>query len=65
MNITIIGGSGFICTRLFKRLMQAQEDFFIVDKKQSQTFPDKTVLCDVRNFDALKNTMPFALFYTS
>jgi len=42
-KICVIGGSGFIGTRLCKRLMQAQEDFFIVDKKQSQTFADRTV----------------------
>jgi len=64
-EICVIGGSGFIGTRLCKRLMEHQKDFFIIDKKQSQTFSDKTVLCDVRNFDALKNTTPFALLYTS
>ena len=56
-DICVIGGSGFIGTRLCKRLMQAQEDFFIVDKKQSQTFPEKTVLCDVRNLNDLKKTI--------
>jgi len=56
-DICVIGGSGFIGTRLCKRLMQAQEDFFIIDKKQSQTFPEKTVLCDVRNLNDLKKTI--------
>lgn len=56
-EICVIGGSGFIGTRLCKRLMQAQEDFFIVDKKQSQTFPEKTVLCDVRSLNDLKKTI--------
>jgi len=56
-EICVIGGSGFIGTRLCKRLMQAQEDFFIVDKKQSQTFSEKTVLCDVRNLNDLKKTI--------
>jgi len=56
-DLCVIGGSGFIGTRLCKRLMQAQEDFFIIDKKQSQTFPEKTVLCDVRNLNDLKKTI--------
>ena len=56
-DLCVIGGSGFIGTRLCKRLMQAQEDFFIVDKKQSQTFSEKTVLCDVRNLNDLKKTI--------
>ena len=53
----MIGGSGFIGTRLCNCLMKSQKDFYIVDKKQSQTFPDKTFLCDVRDIDRLKKAV--------
>ena len=56
-EICVIGGSGFIGTRLCKRLMEHQKDFFIIDKKQSHTFPDSTVLCDVRDIASLKESV--------
>lgn len=53
--ITIIGGSGFIGTRLCKRLQQGV-DFTIVDKVTSKTFGDKTAVADVRDYSGLLKT---------
>ncbi|WP_297337036.1 NAD-dependent epimerase/dehydratase family protein [Algoriphagus sp.] len=52
-KISVIGGSGFIGTRLCKRFTQSSIDFEIIDKVVSKTFPDKTALADVRNYAEL------------
>lgn len=49
----IIGGSGFIGTRLCKRLAKANTPFQIIDKVKSNTFPDPTDICDIRDKDKL------------
>ncbi len=49
MNITIIGGSGFVGTRLTKRLLQAGHQVKIADKRKSVSYPELWVRCDVRN----------------
>ena len=51
--ILIIGGSGFIGTRICKRLANDKVQFTIVDKVISRTFPERTVQCDIRNLDDL------------
>ncbi len=48
MSIIIIGGSGFIGTRLSIRLGESEQSFQIVDKVQSGFFPDKVLIADVR-----------------
>ena len=55
MNITLIGGSGFIGTSLSRRLAQrADLSFDIVDKVPSRAFPGHCVLADVRSMPALR-----------
>lgn len=49
----IIGGSGFIGTRLCKRLQKSNTPFEIVDKVKSNTFPDLTEICDIREKNKL------------
>lgn len=49
----VIGGSGFIGTRLCKRLEKADTPFRIVDKLKSNTFPEHTDICDIRDQDKL------------
>ena len=49
----IIGGSGFIGTRLCRRLSKKNSKFAIIDKQISNTFPDKSTKIDIRNFDQL------------
>lgn len=49
-KVTVIGGSGFIGTRLCKRLtLRKDVDFSIVDIEKSASFPNATVFADVRN----------------
>lgn len=58
MNICIIGGSGFIGTRLVKRLsINAQEKLSIVDKVSSRTYPNITKIGDVRSVVDLRNSI--------
>ena len=54
----IIGGSGFIGTRLGRLLTCARAEFKIVDKAVSGTFPARTVLADVRSVDSLRTAIP-------
>lgn len=49
MKITVIGGSGFVGTRLVKRLLAIGYNVKIADKRKSVAYPDLWVRCDVRN----------------
>lgn len=57
MTVSIIGGSGFIGSRLGLRLCNTPTPFYIVDKVSSQTFPDLTRLADVRSVEALRGAL--------
>lgn len=48
MKITIVGGSGFVGTRLTKRLLTAGHTVKIADKNDSKTYPELRVFADVR-----------------
>jgi nucleoside-diphosphate-sugar epimerase len=56
MNITIIGGSGFLGTRLTKRLIAVGHNVKIADKNDSKKYPYLHVLTDVRETDTLEKT---------
>lgn len=56
--VSIVGGSGFIGTRLSQRLSKAGLLFSIVDKALSRAFPSNVQLADVRNIDALRKAIP-------
>jgi GlcNAc-P-P-Und epimerase len=56
-KITVIGGSGFVGTNLCKKLSLKQQDFEIIDIKMSNQFPDKCKIGDVRDIDALRQTI--------
>jgi nucleoside-diphosphate-sugar epimerase len=56
-KINIIGGSGFIGTRLSNRFFNLGIDFKIIDKKVSQSYPDNTEISDVRNLENLLTTV--------
>lgn len=49
MKVTIIGGSGFVGTRLVKRLLDSGYSVQIADKRKSVVYPDLWVRCDIRN----------------
>jgi nucleoside-diphosphate-sugar epimerase len=53
MLINIVGGSGFIGTRLSSLLKLEGLAFKIVDKALSKEFPERTFIADVRSVEAL------------
>lgn len=55
--IKLIGGSGFIGTRLSERFHRNKIDFKIIDKAKSQSFPNQTILCDIRHIEKLKQCL--------
>ena len=60
--IAIIGGSGFIGSRLSLRLSKAEKSFQIIDKASSGFFPEKVLRADVRKPIPLAfSTHPVAL----
>jgi len=56
-KITVIGGSGFVGTNFCQRLADHQIEFEIIDLKQSQRFPDKCKIGDVRDLSSLHETI--------
>ncbi len=56
MNISLIGASGFVGTRLMRLLHQNPQTYSIrnIDKQPSHLFPQFTRFCDVRDFLRLK-----------
>lgn len=59
MNITLIGASGFVGTRLLGLLSESQEQYALrnVDKQQSYFFPQVTEIGDVRDVEQLKEKL--------
>lgn len=54
MNLSVIGGSGFIGSRLCQRLSRGLEAHFrIIDKNTSAFFPKNSTLADVRDIHTL------------
>jgi nucleoside-diphosphate-sugar epimerase len=50
MNITLIGSSGFVGTRLIERLQQSSGERYLlknIDKQQSHFYPEITFICNV------------------
>ena len=57
-NVSVVGGSGFIGTRLSRRLSQnAMLQLHIVDKICSQVFPKHTTVADVRSIEQLRSSI--------
>lgn len=57
MHITIIGGSGFVGSRLTTRLLASGHTVKIADKRPSQVHPNLCVLCDIRDISALEKEL--------
>jgi len=57
LRIVVIGGSGFIGTRLVAELAAAGHDVVIADKVRSRAYPALSVACDVRDLDAVKRVV--------
>jgi len=56
-KITVIGGSGFVGTNLCRQLCLKQQDFEIIDLKESKQFPKKCKVADVRNVQSLRGSI--------
>ena len=55
-DVVVIGGAGFVGTRLCKRLSRSGIDFTIFDSHPSKAFSSKTIIgnvCDYTNYEAL------------
>ena len=55
--IAVIGGSGFIGTRLCKRLLEKGVKFKILDIKESKSYPQFCTFADVRNKESLRKAL--------
>jgi nucleoside-diphosphate-sugar epimerase len=56
--IDVIGGSGFVGTRLVRRLKRASQlSIKIIDKAPSKAFPDCVTLSDVRSVEELSDSI--------
>lgn len=57
MRLIVIGGSGFIGTRLCVSLKSIQKEFQILDKVLSNTFPERCAISDVRKYEQLEEAI--------
>ncbi|GHV72343.1 epimerase [Spirochaetia bacterium] len=57
LNITIIGGSGFVGTRLTARLIASNHMVRIADKNDSAKYPRLRIYADVREPDTLEKVL--------
>jgi nucleoside-diphosphate-sugar epimerase len=57
LRIVVIGGSGFIGGRLVSRLAEEGHDVSIADKVKSRAHPERSILCDVRDPDAVRRAV--------
>jgi nucleoside-diphosphate-sugar epimerase len=57
MRITLIGGSGFVGTRLVTRLLAARHTVTIADKNDSKKYPHLRVYADVRDSNTLREAL--------
>ena len=58
MLIDVVCGSGFIGTRLSRRLsLECGDNFSIIGKAPSKTFQDKMKIADVRSVKALRTAI--------
>ncbi|RAJ85818.1 nucleoside-diphosphate-sugar epimerase [Chitinophaga dinghuensis] len=58
MSFTVIGGSGFIGTKLISSLKNKKETVINIDKNPSALHNDVTTSADVRSMDALRKSVP-------
>ncbi len=57
MNILITGGSGFIGTNLVSDLLEEGHKVSIYDKQKSETYPELSIVGDVRDKEKLAGSM--------
>lgn len=57
VDVVVIGGSGFIGTRLCQELDRRGISFLLLDKRVSATYPDRTRVADVCSIEDLRRCM--------
>ena len=57
LKITVIGGSGFVGTNLCRKLTENEIPFEIIDLQESKSFPEKSIIGDVRNLSSLRSAI--------
>ena len=57
MNVTVVGGSGFVGSALCRRLLNKKIDFSILDIKQSKYFPEAFKNTDIRSESQLNRSI--------
>ncbi len=57
MKIAIIGGSGFVGTRLTELLLSEKKDVYIYDKQTSQTYPELVTIGNVLDLPSLTKAL--------
>lgn len=57
MTYCLIGGSGFIGSRLADRLRSTGKDFYIFDKNQSAYHSNMVIIGDVRDLDRMRSSI--------
>ena len=60
MDVLITGGSGFVGTRLIRRLVNSNHKITNIDKKNSYYFPNETVLQNICDISGLGRNAPSA-----
>lgn len=53
-QIAVIGGSGFIGSRLVRNLLDSGREVTVVDAQKSEAYPERTRICDVRDSEDLR-----------
>ncbi|MCQ2335717.1 MAG: NAD-dependent epimerase/dehydratase family protein [Paludibacteraceae bacterium] len=57
MKIAVIGGSGFVGTRLTELLLSEKKDVYIYDKQTSQTYPELVTIGNVLDLSSLTSAL--------
>ena len=56
-KISVIGGSGFVGTKLCHYFLSQKINFEIIDIKKSTQFPEKCIISDVRDISSLRQSI--------
>lgn len=55
--VAVVGGAGFIGTNLCRDLEDLGVEFNIFDIRKSKTYPDRSIICDIRDLNDLNSKL--------